>query len=330
MDLSTNYLTLPLKNPLIAGASPLGARLDSALRLEEAGVAAITLHSLFEEQIELERNAQWHQIAAFEESFGEALNFLPRREEFDLTPHQYLDHLSCLAEALEIPVIASLNGTTLGGWVEYASLLEDAGADALELNYYDLPTNPLISGHEVELTALEILNAIRKTVTIPISIKLSPFFIALPHFARRLVDFGVNGIVLFNRFYQPEIVLDDLEVRPQLHLSDPGELNLRLRWLAILSPQIPTSFAITGGVHTAEDVLKSVMVGASAVQMVSALLKNGPAQVSQVLAGVEEWLRDHQYDSLQQLRGCLNLATTPDPSGYERANYMRILQSWKT
>ena len=329
MNLVTEYLGLVLRNPLIAGASPLASNLDYARRLEDAGIAAITMHSLFEEQIQLETRAQAMHVEAFEESFGEALSYLPQDYEFEFTPQKYLDHIAALKRAVEVPVIASLNGVTPGGWVEYASLIESAGADALELNYYDLPSDPLQSANDVEERALEILGAVRKSIKIPIAVKLSPFFTSLPHFAQRLIDSGANGIVLFNRFYQPDINIEDLEVQPVLNLSDSDELNLRLRWLAILSARLKTSFAVTGGVHTATDVIKSIMAGASAVQIVSALLKNGPQHVTKLLAEAGDWLDQHDYRSIGQICGSMSLANSPDPTAYERANYMRILQSWK-
>jgi len=329
MNLTTQYLGFTLKNPLVAGASPLAANLDSARRLEDAGIAALTLHSLFEEQIHLESRAHMSQVEAYENSFGEALNFLPGREDFDLTPYQYLEYLSALKDAVRIPVFASLNGVTLGGWTEYASQLESAGADAIELNYYDIPADPHISADEIELRALEIITEIRKTITIPLSIKLSPFFTSLPHFARRLTECGAGAIVLFNRFYQPDINIEDLEVQSTLHLSDSHELNLRLRWLAILSACVRTQFAVTGGVHTTSDVIKSLMAGANIVQLVSALLKNGPLHVAKLLTELADWMTLHEYDSIEQIRGSMSLRASPDPSAYERANYMRILQSWK-
>jgi dihydroorotate dehydrogenase (fumarate) len=330
MNLTTDYLGLTLKNPLITGASPLAFNVDQARRLEDAGIAAIVMNSLFEEQIYLENRAEAEQVEAFEQSFGEALSYLPHRDEFEFTPQKYLDHIAALKQAVKVPVIASLNGVSLGGWVEHARLMEQAGADAIELNYYDLPSDPLQTAEDVESRSVEILAAVKKNLKIPVAIKLSPFFTSLPHFTRRLVDFGVNGIVLFNRFYQPDINIEDLEVRPVLNLSDSGELNLRLRWLAILRATLETSFAVTGGVHTAEDVIKSIMAGASAVQLVSVLLKNGPGHVTKLLKEVNDWLDQHEYQSIEQICGSMSLATSPDPTGYERANYMRILQSWKS
>jgi dihydroorotate dehydrogenase (fumarate) len=329
MKLATNYLGLPLKNPLLPGASPLVDSLDQVRRLEDAGAAAIVMHSLFEEQVALEERAFAHHIDRYEDSFSEAASFLREPDDFALTPDQYLTQIRRIKEAVSVPVIASLNGTTAGGWMAYARLMEDAGADALELNYYDLPCDPNVASSFVENSALKILRAVRKSVAIPVALKISPFFSSLPHFARKAAEAGASGLVLFNRFYQPDIDIENLDVLPTLQLSDPSELRLRLRWLAILHGTVDLSFAASGGVHSAPDAIKALMAGADVVQMVSALLKHGPDHLGTVLADLRHWLDDHEYESLDQLRGSMSLRTCPDPAAFERANYMRILQTWR-
>lgn len=329
MNLETEYLGLKLKNPLMPGASPLADNLDHVRRLEDAGASAIVMRSLFEEQLQLEEQARYTHIEMHAESFGEAQSFFPAAEDFSLSPGQYLDQIVRIKSAVQIPVIASLNGVTPGGWVECAANLELAGADALELNFYDLPTDISCDAADVETRAIELLQIIRQNVKIPIAVKLSPFFSSLPNFSAALAGSGADGLVFFNRFYQPDIDIEELEVTPTLHLSDPSELNLRLRWLAIISATVDTSYAVSGGVHSATDAIKAIMTGAHAVQMVSVLLKRGPAFLGTVLAELTHWLEEHEYESVAQLRGCMNLKKTPDPAAFERANYLRILQGWR-
>jgi dihydroorotate dehydrogenase (fumarate) len=329
MNLQTSYLGLTLKNPLMPGASPMVGNLDLVRRLEDAGAAAIVMHSLFEEQIALEERACVRHVESCENSFSEALSFLPEPDDFVLSPDQYLEQLRRIKEAVEIPVIASLNGATPGGWVEFSRHLESAGADAIELNFYDIPVNPAVAPREVEADALRILRAVRRAVSLPIALKISPFFSSLPHFAQKAADAGANGLVMFNRFYQPDIDIENLEVLPALQLSDRTELRLRLRWLAILHGIADLSLAASGGVHTAEDAIKALMAGADAVQMVSVLLKRGPEWLGSVLQSLVHWLEEHEYASLEQLRGSMSLQNCPDPEAFERANYMRILQAWR-
>ncbi len=330
MDLSTTYLGFHLPHPLMPGASPMVDHLDTVKRLEEAGAAAIVMHSLFEEQIVQEQLATIHYLELHADSHVEAISYFPRPSEFTLGPEQYLDQLARIKAAVSIPVIASLNGTTVGGWVEYARRIQEAGADALELNVYYLATNLKEPAEAVERRTLDILRAIKRDVTLPIAVKLSPFFSSLGHFAAELDAAGVDGLVLFNRFYQPDIDIELLDVVPRLELSSSSELLLRLRWLAMLSGRINASLAVTGGVHTAVDAIKALMAGADAVQMVSALLRRGPEHLRAVREEMERWLEEHEYDSLQQMRGSMNLARSPDPSALERANYIRVLQGWKT
>jgi dihydroorotate dehydrogenase (fumarate) len=329
MDLSTQYLGFELPHPFMPGASPLVDDLDTVRRLEDAGAAAIVLHSLFEEQITREQVATTRHLDAPSEGFAEAVTFFPDPPGFVLGPEEYLEQIRRIKAAVSVPVIASLNGTTEGGWLTYARLMENAGADALELNFYYLATDFDESGEILERRTLQMLESVKHGVSIPVAVKLSPFYTSLAWFARRLDEFGADGIVLFNRFYQPDIDVEELAVAPTLRLSDSTELLLRLRWLAILSGRVNASLAVTGGVHTAVDALKAVMAGADAVQVVSALLKHGPERLATLRQEVALWLEEHEYESLAQARGSMNLLRSPDPAAHERANYMQILQSWK-
>jgi dihydroorotate dehydrogenase (fumarate) len=328
MDLSTRYLGLELKHPLMPGASPMVDDLDTVKRLEDAGASAIVMHSLFEEQIRREEVTAFVHTESHEQSFAEALSYFPTSNAFALGPHDYLEQLRRIRQTVSVPVIASLNGYTLGGWLDYATLMQEAGADALELNVYQLATDPDESAQVVEDRTLEMVRAVRKAVTLPLAVKLSPFYTALGHFARRLDEERVDGLVLFNRFYQPEIDIEQLQVRRALHLSRSSELPLRQRWLAILSGSVKASLAVSGGVHTVVDVIQSVMSGAHAVQIVSALLQHGPGHLAMLRLELTKWLEEHEYDSLRQMQGSMNLASCPDPRAYERANYMMMLQGW--
>jgi dihydroorotate dehydrogenase (fumarate) len=329
MNLTTNYLGLTLKNPLMPGASPMVDDLDLVRRLEDAGAAAIVMHSLFEEQIALEQRGYANAVESYQDSFNEAGSFLPEADDFALTPGQYLEQLSRIKDAVDVPVIASLNGTTIGGWIRMAGEMERAGADAIELNYYHLSTDPAQTGRSAENDAVEILRSVRRSVGIPVAMKLSPFFSSLPNVARKLAAAGSSGLVLLNRFYQPDIDIENLEALPTLKLSDSSELRLRLRWLAILFSRVEGSLAVSGGVHTAADAIKAIMAGADAVQIVSALLRRGPEHLGVILQEMRQWLEEHDYNSLDQLRGSMSLRHCPDPSAFERANYMRILQGWR-
>lgn len=328
MDLSTNYLGLKLKHPIILGASPLAHDVDQAKRIADAGASAIVMHSLFEEQILLEDSAQQAHVRAHENTNAEATDFVPKPSAYTTGPEEYLELLHKVKAAVDIPVIGSLNGVTNSGWLDYAKRIQQAGADALELNVYSLPTNPKESSSTLESRTIEMVRTIKHKVTIPIAVKLSPFYTSPVFFIAQLEHVGVNGIVLFNRFYQPDIDVEQLEVKHTLELSTPSELLLRLRWLAVLSANVKGSLAVTGGVHSAMDVLKAVMAGANAVQVVSAILKQGPAWIEQTRAELEQWLVKHEYESLQQALGSMNLSRCPEPSVYERANYMRVLGGW--
>jgi dihydroorotate dehydrogenase (fumarate) len=329
VNLATQYLGISLKHPLMPGASPLVDDVDAVRRLEDSGASAIVMHSLFEEQITAEERYDTWNFQRHTNFFNEAQSFMPDPTQFQLAPDRYLNQIARIKEAVALPVIASLNGTTIGGWVNYAHLMERAGADALELNFYFISTRLDETGADVLARATDILEAVKAVVHIPVAVKLSPFFSALPNFAQQLVSSGADGLVLFNRFYQPDIDIEALETVPVLKLSSSTELTLRLRWLAILTPVVKTCYAVTGGVHTVADVVKALMAGADAVQMVSALLKRGPEWLGGVLDGLEVWMQEHEYSSLAELRGSMNLQHCPDPAAFERGNYMRVLQSWR-
>lgn len=328
MDLSTNYLGFRLPHPFMPGASPLVDDLDSVRRLEDAGAAAIVMRSLFEEQILSEQLATARHLESPADSFAEALSYLPEPEGFNLGPEEYLEQLVRVRQTVDVPLIASLNGAYGGRWLEYAALMREAGADALELNIYQLPTDVEETAETIELRMVEMLHQAKERARMPVAVKLAPFYTSLAHLARRLERAGADALVIFNRFYQADIDVDELEVKRALNLSDSSELLLRLRWLAILSPQLELSLAVTGGVHEAVDAVKAIMCGAHAVQVVSALLEKGPGYLATLRQETEAWLEEHEYDSLEQMRGSMNLERSPDPSAYERANYMKILQSW--
>jgi dihydroorotate dehydrogenase (fumarate) len=328
MDMSTTYLGLHLKSPLMPGASPMVDDMDLVRRLEDAGAAAIVMHSLFEEQISGETFATIYNMELYADSYAEAMSYFPRHSEYALGPDQYLEQVRRIKANVSVPVIGSLNGSTPGGWIDYARLIEQAGADALELNVYFVATDPAESGDVAEARVLEVVRSVAQTVTIPLAVKLSPFYTSFTNFAHRLDETGIDGLVLFNRFYQPDIDIETLEVKPSIRLSDSSELLVRLRWLAILSRQISASLAVSGGVHTAADVIKSIMVGADAVQLVSALLRHGPEHLASIEADVCHWMEENSYSSVRQMRGSMSLSRCPDPQAFERANYVRTLHSW--
>jgi len=329
MNMSTTYLGFELPHPFIVGASPLVEDMDAVRQLEDAGAAAIVMNSLFEEEVLAERAATSRSLEAGTESFGEALSFLPSSVALPLGPDEYLGRVRRVKEAVGVPVIGSLNGSSRGGWLDYARLIVEAGADALELNLYFLAADFEASGDDLERRALEMVRTVKESIQVPVAVKLSPFYSSLSSFAGKLEELNVDGLVLFNRFYQPDIDVEELEVTRSLHLSDSSELLLRLRWLAILSGRIKASLAVTGGVHTGLDAVKAIMAGADAVQMVSALLVHGPKHLRAVRDETAAWLKDHEYESLEQMRGSMNLLRSPDPSAYERANYIGILKSWR-
>jgi dihydroorotate dehydrogenase (fumarate) len=329
IDLSTTYLGLKLRTPLVSSASPLAQDIPGIRCLEDAGASAVVLPSLFEEQLRLETLELDQRLSAGTESFSEALTFFPQPSEFHLGPEEYLGHIRKAKEAVDVPIIASLNGSTVGGWIQYACQIEEAGADALECNIYFIPTDMRLTGESVEHTYIEILNAVKSAVNIPVAVKLSPFFSNLANFAKRLDDERADGLVLFNRFYQPDIDLDELEIKPNVLLSTPQALRLPLTWIGILYGRLRASLAATSGVHTAEDVLKMLMVGADVTMLCSALFRNGPYYLREVEKGLLRWMEEHEYDSVKQMRGSMSQLRCPDPSAFERAQYMRAIKSYQ-
>ncbi len=328
MDLSTKYLGLELPHPLILGASPLVDDLDTVKKVEDAGAAAIVMHSLFEEQILMEQGGVEANISAHENNFAEALDYFPKVEQFGLGPDEYLAQIAKIKAAVSIPVIGSLNGTTNAGWLEYAKQMQDAGAAALELNVYQIVSSLDETADSVEARIIEMVKNVNSKVSIPVAVKLSSTFTALPSLAKRLAEAGADGLVLFNRFYQPDIDLEALDVEHRLELSTPTELRERLRWLAILSERVDVSLACSGGVHSATDALKAVMAGAHCVQSVSAVLKNGPGWFTRTRELMAQWLEEHEYESLKQGQGSMNIAKSPNPVLYERGNYMKVLRTF--
>ncbi len=328
MDLKTTYLGLELANPIVSGSCPLGANLDTVRLLEDAGAAAVVMPSLFEEEIMAAATAQMEMESAGA-GFAEASSYIPNPEGYHVGPDHYLEHVQGAKEAVSIPIIASINGTSAGGWTRYAKKMEEAGADALELNTYYIATDANEPGSDVEKRTLDIVTAVKEAVSIPIAVKLSPFFSSLANFAKQLQEKGADGLVIFNRFYQPDLDIEELDVVPNLRLSTADELRLRLRWLAILSSQVELSLAATGGAHNAVDVIKATMAGAHSVQMVSALLIHGPEHIKRTLEAVDFWLTEHEYESLRQMQGSMNMSKVPDAAKLTRANYMKMLDSWQ-
>ncbi len=328
LDITTTYLGLPLKNPLVASASPLSKKVEMVCRLEDAGIAAVVMYSLFEEQIIHESQELHHFLERGTHSYGEALSYFPDLGNYNLGPEPYLEHVRRLKEAVDIPIIASLNGVSTGGWVDYAHKIEQAGANALELNIYDVSTDINLSGAELEQRYVDLVRDMREKVKLPMAIKLSPFFTSLPHTAKRLVKAGANGLVLFNRFYQPDFDLDEMKVVPDLELSSSNELRLPLRWIAILYGQVAADFALTSGVHTGHDVLKAMMAGASVAMMASELLAHGPGRLPPILAEIEHWMEENEYESITQMKGCMSQRAVAEPTAFERANYMKALSSF--
>ena len=328
-DLTTTYLGLNLKNPLVASASPLSKKADHAKKLEDAGVSAIVMYSLFEEQIIHDSLELDHYLTRGTNSFAEAITYLPDLSTYNMGPERYLDHLSSLKKTVSIPVIGSLNGVSKGGWTHYARLMQDAGADAVELNMYYLSADPDLNGQELEDNYVDLVAEVKGAISIPLAVKLSPFITALPNFARRLVTAGADGLVLFNRFYQPDFDLEELEVVPNLVLSTSQELRLPLRWIALLSDRVETDFALTTGVHTAEDALKAMMAGAKVAMMASELLHNGVERVRHILADMKVWMKEHEYESIRQMQGSMSQKATNDPYALRRSNYIKVLSSYK-
>lgn len=329
IDLTTHWLGLELKNPLVHSASPLSNSLDSMKQLEDAGVSAIVMYSLFEEQIRHESHEIDHYLNTGAHISAEASSYFPEMSTYRVGPDEYLEKIHLARRELDIPVIASLNGVSRGGWVEYARLMQDAGAHALELNIYMIPTDPAMTGTEVEQKVIDTVQAVRAEVTIPLAVKVGPYFSAMANMARRLEATGANGLVLFNRFYQPDFDLETLSVTPHLVLSSSQELRLPLRWVAILYGRVSLDLGITSGVHTAEDMIKGIMAGASVTMVTSALLRDGAGAARDMLVEAAQWMEDRGYESVAQMCGSMSQKHCAEPAAFERANYMRVLHSWR-
>ncbi len=328
-DLTTTYLGLKLKNPLVASASPLSKKIDTALRFEDAGISAIVMYSLFEEQIIHESLELDHYLTRGTDAFAEAMSYLPDGGMYSVGPEKYLNQVTGLKKALKIPVIGSLNGVSKGGWTRYAKQIQEAGADALELNLYFVSIDPNLTAQELENAQIDLVAEVRSAITIPLAVKLSPFVTSLPNFAKRIVEAGANGLVMFNRFYQPDFDLDELEIVHNLDLSTSSELRLPLRWISILYGKLDTDFALTSGIHTYKDVLKAMMAGANIAMMASHLLHNSEKAIPSMLRDLESWMHEREYKSIQQMQGSMSQKSVKEPAAFERANYMKVLGSFR-
>ena len=328
-DLSTTYLGLNLKNPLVASASPLSKKIDRAKKLEESGIAAIVMYSLFEEQIIHESLELDHYLNRGSDSFAEALSYLPDGGMYGISPEKYLNQVAGLKKALSIPIIGSLNGVSKGGWTSYAKKIEEAGADALELNLYFIPTDMHMTSNDIEDTQVEMVAEVKSAIKIPLAVKISPFVTSIPNFVKRLVDAGADGLVLFNRFYQPDFDLDELEIVHSLDLSTSADLRLPLRWISILHGKVDADFALTSGVHTYRDVLKSMMAGAKVAMTASNLLQNGEQAIGPILNELAVWMQEREYESIQQMQGSMSQKSVKEPAAFERSNYMKVLGSFR-
>jgi dihydroorotate dehydrogenase (fumarate) len=329
MDLSTTYMGMRLKHPIVPSASPLSKSLDSIRQLEDAGASAIVMYSLFEEQISTESQMLDHYLTYGTESYSEALSYFPQLESYNVGPEEYLDLLRSAKEVVDVPVIGSLNGISSGGWIEYARHIEDAGADGLELNIYYIPTDPFMDSTEVEQMYLDVVHDVKKSITIPVAVKLSPYFTSFANMAMRIKQAGADALVMFNRFYQPDIDLEELEVVPNLVLSSSHEMRLPVRYVAMLYGRVPADMAITTGVHTYHDVLKGMMAGAKVTMVASELLRNGPQRIGEMVDGLQVWMEEHEYDSIEQMQGSMSQQNVAEPAAFERANYMKVLASWR-
>lgn len=327
-DLSTTYLGLHLKNPIVASASPLSKKVETVKKMEDAGIGAVVMYSLFEEQITHESLALHHYLERGTESHAEAQTYFPDLEKYNVGPEKYLELVQALKAAVQIPVIGSLNGVSVGGWVDYAKKIEQAGADALELNIYNIPTRLDVPAADVEQEYIDLVTEVRKQVKIPLAVKLGAQFTSLPHFVGRLAAAGANGVVLFNRFIQPDLDIETLEVVPHLKLSTSDELRLPLRWVAILYGRLKADLALTGGVHTTEDLVKSILAGASVAMIASEFIEKGIGRISELVGELEKWLTEYEYKSVKQMRGSMSQQNVGDPTAFERANYMKALTSY--
>jgi len=329
MDITTTYLGLKLKSPIVPSAGPLSEKISNIREMEDAGAGAVVFYSIFEEQIEHEQLELHHHTSMHSESFAEATSYLPEPFDFKLGPDEYLNHIRKAKEAVDIPIIASLNGKSIGGWTDYAKKMEQAGADALELNIYLLPTDAKKSGSEIERTYIDIVKAVKSTVKIPIAVKMHPFFSSTSYMATELSKAGADGLVMFNRFYQPDIDLETLDVVPNVILSTPMAMRLPLRWIAMMYGKVNADLAATSGIYNAEDVLKMVMAGAKVTQMLSSLLKFGIGHIADVTTNLIAWMEEKEYESIEQMRGSMSYMNVDDPAKFERANYMKVLHSYK-
>ncbi len=330
MDLTTKYMGLKLKNPIVPSASPLSESIDSVKAMEDAGAAAVVMYSLFEEQITHESGELDHYLTYGTESYAEATSYFPEPDEFRLGPVEYLDHIANLKKSCDIPIIASLNGVSTGGWVKYAKNMEDAGADGLELNVYYVATNPNFAGSEIENMYIDTLKSVKENLKIPVAVKLSPYFTSMANMAKRLDHAGADALVMFNRFYQPDFDLEKLEVVPNLVLSTNWEMRLPLRWVSILYGKIKANMALTSGVHSAEDVIKVMMAGGDVAMVCSELLKNGVSRITDMLSDMNHWMEENEYDSIELMKGSMSQKAIDEPAAFERANYMKTLNSYKT
>jgi dihydroorotate dehydrogenase (fumarate) len=329
MDLATTYHGIELRNPIVHSASPITGSLDNLRRLEDAGTSAVVMYSLFEEQVDAESHQLDHYLSYGRESQAEALSYLPEASKYMVGSEQYLEHIAAAKRSLGIPVFGSLNGVSKEGWEKYARLIEQAGADALELNIYNIPTDPAVGSAEIEQVYVDVVRSVTESVAIPVSVKIGPFFSSIANMARRLQEAGAGALVLFNRFYQPDIDVEKLEVAPNLHLSEPHEMLLPLRWVAILHGRVDIDFAISTGVRDHVSVLKGLMVGANVVMMTSELLRHGIERVGDVLSGLSEWMEQHEYDSVRQMQGSMSQRKVEEPAAFERVGYLKILHSWR-
>jgi dihydroorotate dehydrogenase (fumarate) len=329
MDLRTKYMGLELKNPIVPSASPLSESVDKIKRMADAGAGAVVMFSLFEEQLKMEEAREHEALAAGTESFAEALSYFPKVDDYRVGPEQYLEIISQASQAVDIPIIGSLNGVSSEGWIGYAKKMQDAGAKAIELNIYHLPTDPRLSGAKVEKMYLDTVKAVTSSVTVPVAVKLSPFFSSTANVAKKLKSAGAKALVLFNRFYQPDFDLENMTVSPSLFLSAPGNIRIPLRWIAILYGRVKVSLAATSGVYSAEDVVKYIMAGADVVMLASALLKHGIGHITQLVGDLTRWMESHEYESVKQMKGILSHKNVADPTAFERANYIKMLEKYK-
>lgn len=329
MNLATNYMGLSLKNPIVPSASPISENVDNIRKLADAGASAVVMFSIFEEQLRMEAAALDHYSTAGDNIYAESTSFFPKVDEYNVGPSRYLDIIHRASEAVDIPVIGSLNGMTNEGWIDYASQIEQAGAKALELNIFMIPTDPRVSGAQVEASYLEIVKAVKETVSIPVAVKMNPFFSSISNMAKKFEEVGADGLVLFNRFIQPDIDLNELEVVPNLKLSTPGEMRLPLRWIAILYGKLGISLAASRGVHSAQEIVKYILAGADVVCTTSALLKQGIPHLGTMLTDLVTWMDEHEYESVEQMKGAMSQKSVADPSAFERANYIKTIEHFK-